>query len=621
MQYRSLEDCLIDLEKNGQLVRIKEEVDPYLEMASIHLRVYEAGGPALLFENVKGTKFRAASNIFGTLERSKFLFRDTFSLVQQIIELRNDPIKAIKHPFKNLQAGLAAWKSLPRKNPSSRPILFEEIKISDLPLIHHWSKDGGAFITLPQVYTEDIDAPGIMKSNLGMYRVQLNGNEYELNKEIGLHYQLHRGIGVHQTKANKKGLPLKVSCFIGGPPAHSLAAVMPLPEGVSEINFAGLIGGRRFNYFYEEGFCISADADFVITGEIYPEENKPEGPFGDHLGYYSLQHPFPLMRVHKVYARKNAIWPFTVVGRPPQEDTSFGHLIHDLTGNAIPQEINGLKEVHAVDAAGVHPLLLAIGSERYTPYSPTKQPAELLTIANHILGTGQLSLAKFLFITADDSKQLSTHRVSEFLQYVLERIDLTRDVHFYTNTTIDTLDYSGTSLNSGSKVVFAAYGEKKRDLCTVIPEALKSLNGFSNPQLAIPGVIALQTDPFSTYDTAKKEVSSLNEQVPTPDLPTGQAGSRLPTCVLIILCDDASFTAADLRNFVWVTFTRCNPSHDIYGIGEFSIHKHWGCTGPLVIDARIKPHHAPPVLLDPAVEKKVDRIFEKGGSLYQITMT
>jgi len=613
MQYRTLEDCLIDLEKNGQLIRIKEEVDPYLEMASIHLRVYEAGGPALLFENVKGTKFRTASNIFGTIERSKFLFRDTFNLVQQIIELRNDPIKAIKHPFKNLQAGLAAWKSLPRKNPTSRPILFEEIKISDLPLIHHWQKDGGAFITLPQVYTEDIDAPGIMKSNLGMYRVQLNGNDYELNKEVGLHYQLHRGIGIHQTKANKKGLPLKVSCFVGGPPAHSLAAVMPLPEGVSEINFAGLIGGRRFNYFYEDGFCISADADFVITGEIYPEENKPEGPFGDHLGYYSLQHPFPVMRVHKVYAKKNAIWPFTVVGRPPQEDTSFGQLIHQLTGKAIPQEINGLKEVHAVDAAGVHPLLLAIGSERYTPYSPTKQPAELLTIANHILGTGQLSLAKFLFITADETKQLSTHRVSEFLQYVLERIDLTRDVHFYTNTTIDTLDYSGTSLNSGSKVVFAAYGEKKRELCKEVPEMFKSLKGFSEPQLAIPGVIVLQTNEFSTYAVAKKEISSLNEQL----LPANDGtDSRFPT--LIILCDDASFTAADLRNFVWVTFTRCNPSHDIYGIEEFSNHKHWGCKGPLIIDARIKPHHAPPVLLDAAIEKKVDRLFEKGGSLYQM---
>ena len=611
MHYRSLEDCLIDLEKNGHLIRITEEVDPYLEMASIHLRVHEAGGPALLFEKIKGTKFRAASNIFGTIERSKFLFRDTFDLVKQIIELRNDPIKAIKHPFKNIQAGLAAWKSLPKKDPSSKPILFEEIRIADLPLIHHWSKDGGAFITLPQVYTEDIDAPGIMKSNLGMYRVQLNGNDYELNKEVGLHYQLHRGIGIHQTKANQKNQPLKVSCFIGGPPAHSLAAVMPLPEGVSEINFAGLIGGRRFNYFYQDGFCISADADFVITGEIFPDENKPEGPFGDHLGYYSLQHSFPVMKVHKVYAKKNAIWPFTVVGRPPQEDTSFGDLIHQLTGKAIPQEIPGLKEIHAVDAAGVHPLLLAIGSERYTPYAPTKHPAELLTIANHILGTGQLSLAKFLFITADDNRQLNTHHVSEFLQYVLERIDLTRDIHFYTNTTIDTLDYSGTGLNSGSKVVFAAYGEQKRELCKEVPQSLKELNGFLNAQLAMPGVIALQTNQFSNYDASKKELSSLNEQV-------SSVISNLSSVLMIVLCDDASFTAANIRNFVWVTFTRCNPSHDIHGIDEFITNKHWGCKGPLVIDARIKPHHAPPLELDPSVEKKVDRLFEKGGSLYQM---
>ncbi len=611
MAYTSLEDCLDDLEKNGQLIRITEEVDPYLEMASIHLRVHEAGGPALLFEHVKGTKFRAASNIFGTIERSKFLFRDTFDLVKQIIELRNDPIKAIKHPFKNIQAGLAAWKSLPKKDPSSKPILFEEIHIADLPLIHHWSKDGGAFITLPQVYTEDMDAPGIMKSNLGMYRVQLNGNDYELNKEVGLHYQLHRGIGIHQTKANKKNQSLKVSCFIGGPPAHSLAAVMPLPEGVSEINFAGLIGGRRFNYFYQDGFCISADADFVITGEIFPDENKPEGPFGDHLGYYSLQHSFPVMKVHKVYAKKNAIWPFTVVGRPPQEDTSFGDLIHQLTGKAIPQEIPGLKEIHAVDAAGVHPLLLAIGSERYTPYAPTKHPAELLTIANHILGTGQLSLAKFLFITADDNRQLNTHHVSEFLQYVLERIDLTRDIHFYTNTTIDTLDYSGTGLNTGSKVVFAAYGEQKRELCKEVPQSLKELNGFLNAQLAMPGVIALQTNQFSNYDASKKELSSLNEQL-------SSVISNLSSVLMIVLCDDASFTAANIRNFVWVTFTRCNPSHDIHGIDEFITNKHWGCKGPLVIDARIKPHHAPPLELDPSVEKKVDRLFEKGGSLYQM---
>ena len=424
MHYKSLEACLHDLEKYGHLVRIKEEVDPYLEMAAIHLRMYEGNGPAVLFENVKGTKFRAASNIFGNLERSKFMFRNTFKLVQQLIDLKNDPVKAIKHPIDNFATGLAALKALPLKNPISKPVLYEEIKISDLPLIQHWPMDGGAFVTLPQVYTEDIDTPGIMKANLGMYRIQLTGNDYVKDKEIGLHYQLHRGIGVHQTKANKKGLPLKVSCFVGGPPSHTLSAVMPLPEGISEMTFAGVLGGRRFRYTYKDGFAISTDADFVITGEVYPNENKPEGPFGDHLGYYSLTHDFPLMKVHKVYAKKNAIWPFTVVGRPPQEDTSFGQLIHELTGNAIPQEIPGVKEVHAVDAAGVHPLLLAIGSERYTPYTPTKQPAEILTIANHILGTGQLSLAKFLFITADDSNQLTTHHISEYLQYIFERIDL-----------------------------------------------------------------------------------------------------------------------------------------------------------------------------------------------------
>ena len=612
MSYHSLEECLKDLEQNGHLVRIKEEVDPYLEMAAIHLRVFEGNGPALLFESVKGSKYRAASNIFGSLERSKFMFRKTFAEVQKLIELKSDPIKALKQPIKNFKTGLAAFKALPLKNPLSTPVLADQIQVSDLPLIQHWPMDGGAFVTLPQVYTEDIDQPGIMKANLGMYRIQLTGNDYELNKEIGLHYQLHRGIGVHQSKANKKGLPLKVSCFVGGPPSHSLAAVMPLPEGISEMTFAGVLGGRRFRYVYDEnGFCISTDADFVITGEVYPGENKPEGPFGDHLGYYSLQHPFPLMRVKKVYARKNAIWPFTVVGRPPQEDTSFGQLIHEMTGSAIKQEIPGLKEVHAVDAAGVHPLLLAIGSERYTPYLPVKQPAEILTIANHILGTGQLSLAKFLFITADETNQLTTHDVRQYMEYLLQRIDLSRDVHFYTNTTLDTLDYSGTGLNSGSKVVFAAYGDIKRELCREVPVILKELQHFHNPQLCMPGVVALQLQKFTTYEEAAREMNELNEQLK-------ERIHQLDQVPFIIVCDDSSFTAATINNYLWVTYTRCNPSHDIYGINESFHHKHWGCTGSLVIDARIKPQHAPPVEKDPTTEKKIDRLFDKGGSLYGV---
>lgn len=607
MSYASLRACVEDLERHGHLVRIREEVDPYLEMAAIHLRVHEAGGPALLFENVKGSAFPAVSNLFGTLERSRFMFRDSLDAVQKLVALRSDPMQALRKPLQHLGVPFTALKALPRKARFSVPVAEMQTQISKLPQIHHWPMDGGAFVTLPIVYTEDIDRPGVMRSNIGMYRIQLGGNEYVQDKEIGLHYQLHRGIGVHQTKANAKGQPLKVSIFVGGPPALTFGAVMPLPEGLSELTFAGVLGGRRFRYAYRDGFCLAADADFVITGEVYPGENKPEGPFGDHLGYYSLQHDFPLMRVDKVYHRRDAIWPFTVVGRPPQEDTSFGALVHELTGNAIPDEIPGLKAVHAVDAAGVHPLLLAIGSERYTPYLPTRRPAEIITQANAILGFGQLSLAKYLFICAgEDNPQLNIHDVVPYFTHLLSRIDYTRDLHFHTQTSIDTLDYSGTGLNTGSKVVFAAAGNPVRELCTEAP-ALNLPTGFEGCGLALPGVLTVQGPKFTTYENAARELEQLT---------TALATQPLEKAAMIVLCDDARFTAATTNNWLWVTFTRSNPSHDIYGVNAFTTHKHWGCKGPVVIDARIKPHHAPPVEKDPAVEKRIDRLFAKGGALY-----
>jgi len=610
MAYSSLEACLLDLERSGQLLRIKEEVDPYLEMAAIHLRIFEQKGPAILFEKVKGSKFRAASNIFGTLERSEFIFRDTLPAVKQLIDIKINPLAAIQNPIKSLAALPAAINALPNKNPIAKPVLFEEINISDLPLIHHWPMDGGAFVTLPQVYTEDADKPGMGSSNLGMYRIQLNGNDYIINKEIGLHYQLHRGIGVHQTKANNKGLPLKVSCFVGGPPAHSVAAVMPLPEGMSEMNFAGVLAGKRFGYTYVDGFCVSTDADFVITGEVFPGENKPEGPFGDHLGYYSLQHPFPVMKVHKVYARKNAIWAFTVVGRPPQEDTSFGQLIHHITGSAVSNEIPGLKEVHAVDAAGVHPLLLAIGSERYTPFLENKKPAEILTIANHILGTGQLSLAKFVWITAEakkskGDKEIDVNNISEFLASMLSRMDFSNDLHFYTNTTMDTLDYSGDGLNSGSKLVLAAYGDVRRKLATTIPENIKALN--ANAQLVMPGVIAVNA--MNTVNNETTSILSIQEKL------KGQGETLLEQdgIAMIIITEDATWMAAEFNNFIWATFTRTNPSKDIEGVDSYINNKHWGCKGPLIFDATIKKHHAPAVVKDNEVEKKVTAILSKYG--------
>ncbi|PCI96414.1 MAG: 3-octaprenyl-4-hydroxybenzoate carboxy-lyase [Flavobacteriales bacterium] len=598
--YKSTIDCINDLEKHGHLVRIKEEVDPNLEMAAIQLRIFEQGGKAVLFENIKGCEFMAVSNLFGTLERSEFIFRNTFKKVQQLIELKNDPLKAIKSPIKNFSLGIMAKNALPKK-VSKLPSYFKETTIDKLPLIKCWPDDGGAFVTLPQVYSEDPTNEGVMNSNLGMYRIQLNGNDYKLNEEIGLHYQIHRGIGVHQAKANALGKPLKVSIFVGGPPAHTLAAVMPLPEGLSELTFAGSLAANRFKHTYIDGYCIATDADFVITGEVYPNDTKPEGPFGDHLGYYSLTHEFPVLKVHKVYHRENAIWPFTVVGRPPQEDTQFGALIHKLAGSAIQAEIPGLHEINAVDAAGVHPLLLAIGSERYTPYQETKQPQELLTIANHILGKGQLSLAKYLFISnKEDNPQMSCENIQEYLTHILERVDWTRDLHFQTKTTIDTLDYSGTGINQGSKVVIAAVGDVKRSLidnCQI-----------DNSKLVMPGVIAINLNEFTDYKTAEQEIETLNSSLTTQDL---------NGVMLIVLTDDAQFVSETLNNFLWTTFTRSNPANDIYGVDAFTKHKHWGCNGPLIIDARKKPHHAPDLIKNENVERRVDKFFEKGGSFYE----
>jgi len=474
-----------------------------------------------------------------------------------------------------------------------------------LPLIQCWEKDGGAFVTLPIVYSEDADQPGVMQSNLGMYRIQLSGNDYIQDKEIGLHYQLHRGIGVHQTKWNALGKPMKVSVFIGGPPSHSFAAVMPLPEGLSELTFAGALGGRRFRYMYDEdGFCLSTDADFVITGEVYPNENKPEGPFGDHLGYYSLKHDFPLMRVKNVYAKKNAIWSFTVVGRPPQEDTAFGNMIHEMTGAAISKEIPGVHEVHAVDAAGVHPLLLAIGSERYTPYLKEKRPQELLTIANHILGTGQLSLAKYLFIAnKSDNEKLSTHHEQEFFHHILERIDLSRDIHFQTKTSIDTLDYSGDGLNTGSKVIIAACGDKQRDLLEQLPIDFSLPSTFKNPRIVTKGILAVEIN-AENKNAINENIKSIIQELWTMNR---EQWTNLP---LIVLCDDADFIAKDFNNFLWITFTRSNPSHDIYGINERFENKHW-CCDTLIIDARIKLHHAPVLEKNSMVEKRVDEILSR----------
>jgi 4-hydroxy-3-polyprenylbenzoate decarboxylase len=619
MGYRNLAACVADLERTGQLIRIETEIDPHLEAAEVQRRVYRAGGPAVFFVRVKGNRFPMVSNLFGTIDRMRFLFRDSLDAVRRLVELKADPGSFARRPWRYWKLPLVAWRMRPKFTPSG-PVLAHATTLSQLPRLQCWPLDGGPFVTLPQVYTEHPDRPGWAKSNLGMYRVQLAGNEYEPDRECGLHYQIHRGIGVHHAAALRRGEPLPVSVSVGGPPALAVAAVMPLPESLPELAFAGALGGRRVRMCVPKsppvatgGLSCPADADFVISGFIDPTATKPEGPFGDHLGYYSLRHDFPVMTVTAVHHRPGAIWPFTVVGRPPQEDTSFGQFIHELTGPAIPAVIPGVHAVHAVDAAGVHPLLLAIGSERYVPYAKTRRPQELLTLANAILGQGQLSLAKYLFIAAkEDDPALDVHDIPAFFRHVLERFDPEADLHFQTRTTIDTLDYSaGMGLNAGSKLVIAAAGPPQRKLGTEVPSELKLPEGFGDPRVVMPGVLVVSG--------SKLQVPSTEENRPDIDRLCSVLGTRysvLTTVPLIVVADDSEFAAHNLDNFLWVTFTRSDPASDVSGVGAFTHRKHWGCTGPVVIDARLKPHMPAPMEEDPAVTKRVDVLFARSGPLH-----
>ena len=618
--YKDLEQALLDLEKAGMLKRVYQEVDPFLEMAEMARQAFENHGPALLFEHVKGSPFRAACNIFGTQERLDFLFRKTLAGTQTAVLFKSNPVEFFKHarPIALCRAALTGLHSLPHKSGSIGN--FRECKLSDLPQIVCWPHDGGAFLTLPQVATRPAEDASVMTTNLGMYRVQISGNDYASN-ECGLHYQIKRDIARHHQKAIEEGRPLKVSIFIGGPPAHTVAAVMPMPENLSELLFAGMLGGHRFRYFIHNGYLVSSDADFCILGEVQPDL-KPEGPFGDHIGYYSDKHLFPYLKVEKVLCKKNAIYPFTVVGRPPQEDTLFGNFIHQVTKPMVPASIPGLAALHAVDEAGVHPLCLALAHERFLPYikPEEREPLELLKTANAILGFNQASLSKYLLIAAaedfvdSEGKPSPTEIVRDvegFFKHVLERVNFSRDLHFETCTSIDTLDYTGGRLNHGSKLTIAAAGPVRRNLrhdpqdIQALREALSPV-GIAGAASLMPGVIMLQGP---AYDASSRDV--LFHQI-TEALGRWPFRENYPWITLIDSATDtfpSGATQSTLRDFLWFTFTRSDPAKDVFGYNERTCEKHWKCDAPIVIDARIKPHHQKALTLPDDIRNRARQIL------------
>ncbi len=626
--YKSLEQALLDLEKAGMLKRIHAEVDPHLEMAEIARENFRQGGPALLFEHVKGSKFRAACNIFGSDERFNFLFRDGFEQTKTAIQFKSNPAEFFRHPspakfWKASQAGIS---SMPMRSGSIND--FEECCLQDLPQLVSWPMDGGAFITLPQVATRPSENANILQTNVGMYRIQISGNDYIPNEECGLHYQIKRDIAHHHQKALEEGRPLKVSIFIGGPPSHTFAAVMPMPENLSELLFAGMLGNRRFRYFEHDGYIVSSDADFCILGELEPGL-KPEGPFGDHIGYYSGKHDFPCMRVQKVLCKKNAIFPFTVVGRPPQEDTLFGKFIHKITEPMVPASLPGVYGIHAVDDAGVHPLCLALGSEAFRPYATAeeREPMELLKTANALLGFNQASLTKYLLIAAkEDAAGLDVNDVPAFFTHVLERIHFDRDLHFQTATTIDTLDYTGTSLNHGSKVVIAAAGVKCRELRNN-PSDLESLTlpqGFKVAAIVMPGILMIEGPatlaPNETADKSDNEKPATFAELKA-SLAHWKFRENYPWISIIdegaarLAANSGTSTNNILSNFLWLTFTRSDPAQDIYGLDETVEEKHWKCSAPMIIDARIKPHHQKQLTVPAEITAKAKQILKDAGVL------
>ncbi|MCX7402472.1 MAG: UbiD family decarboxylase [Planctomycetia bacterium] len=627
MGFRTLKACVDALRREKQLVVIDHPVDPDLEIAEVQRRLFRGGGPAVLFSHPRGSGFPVLVNLYGTQRRVERIFADSLDRVKRLVELKIDPTAALKKPWRYWRSPYDALSMLPKRRRSG-PVLAHEIPLLSVPQVTSWPGDGGPFITLPAVYTEDPDRPGTQHSNIGMYRVQLGGNSYEPNREIGLHYQLHRGIGVHHAAALRRGEPLKVSIFVGGSPALAVAAVMPLPEGLSELTFAGVLAGHRIGMIARKNRpAIYAESDFVIEGTILPGATKPEGPFGDHLGYYSRQHQFPVMQVEHVWHREGAIWPITVVGRPPQEDTLFGWLVHELTGPIIPTVLPGVKSVHAVDASGVHPLLLVVGSERYLPWQASSRPAELLTQAAAILGQGQLSLAKYLLIISQgDAPGLDAGEIPAFLKHLLERVDWRRDCHFQTETSIDTLDYSGSGLNTGSKLVVAARGPAVRSLKCELPTGWSLPAGFSAPRVCLPGIVAVTGPPIEPASTlASPNGSDAAIWQLAASAPWAADVERFCQAIepdhplfdwpLIVVVDNSTWTAASLQNFLWVTFTRSNPAADVHGVGSVVHQKHWGCRGPLVVDARLKPHHAPPMEEDKTVSARIDTMCMTGGPL------
>jgi UbiD family decarboxylase len=538
---------------------VESEVDPNLEGAEIHRRVVAGGGPALLFTKVKGSGFRLVTNLFGTARRAEMAFGERpLRLIRRLVEL----IETIMPPtpaklWGARDVGLELLKVGTRRQ-SAGPVaerVTQDVRLDRLPALTCWPEDGGPFITLPLVYTTHPDKAG---HNLGMYRMQV----YDA-RTTGMHWQIGKGGGYHYAVAEGRGQMLPATVFLGGPPALILSAIAPLPENVPELMLASLIAGERLNQVHGHGpHPLIANAEFALIGEVPPRIRKPEGPFGDHYGYYSLQHDYPVFEVRRIAHRSDAIYPATVVGKPRQEDFFIGDLLQELLSPLFPVVMPAVERLWSYGETGYHSLAAAIVKQRYR--------REAMASAFRILGEGQLSLTKFLLVT-DQHVDVKNFRAT--LEHILARTRPETDLYVFSNLAMDTLDYTGPTVNEGSKGVWMGLGDPVRDLprqftSPDVPQGITGVRVFCGGCLVV-GAPSYESEP----DVVSRIAAS-------------PAFAQWP---LVVVSDEPERAARSDMNFLWTTFTRFEPAADIHAADRRVIRNHIAYTAPVVIDARMKP--------------------------------
>lgn len=565
------------LRDNGQLLTIDTPVDPYLEIAEIHRRVIAKGGPALLFTRVKNSRFPVVTNLFGTNLRLEMAFgRRPLDFVRELVHLVETSMPPSPATLWNARHLMAQGLRVGLKRVNRAPILAccqQPTRLTELPLLTSWHSDGGAFVTLPLVYTEHPDGLG---HNLGMYRIQ----RYD-ETTTGIHWQIHKGGGYHYFAAEQKNQSLPMTLYIGGPPALMLAAIAPLPENIPELLLASLLQGQKLHMANDPrgGHPLVAEAEFAIKGSVPPHVRRPEGPFGDHYGYNSLQHDYPIFQTTHLYHRKDAIYPATVVGRPRQEDYFIGDFLQDLLSPLFPLVMKGVVQLKTYGETGFHCLAAARVTDRY--------PREAFAAGLRILGEGQLSLTKFLLLT-DGS--IDVAHFPRLWQHILERVHWQRDLFVFANVSQDTLDYTGPSVNSGSKAMMLGLGQAK---CRELPlEFHGSLpEQCSHPNVYLPGTLVVQGAPYATAPTLAAELAAF-------------PGVR--SWPVLLLVDSTEAATCSLQEFLWTFFTRFEPAADIHG-REQTVHRfHVGLTPPIVFDCRMKPWYTEVLEVDRATRQLVD---------------